>query len=371
MGQLDASIVTLALPRIGAGLGQTAGAVRWVSLAYMLVLALTLVPVGLLADRFGRKLLYTYGFAVFTLGSVLCGLAPTLGWLIAARVLQGVGAAMLQANSVALIVESLPPRLLPRGLGVQGAAQAVGLALGPAIGGLLLALGGWQLIFLVNLPAGILGIALAWVLLPRSRTADGALRGVGRGEHRRAAHAGPQSIAPGESPSGVPRAADRPAAPRERFDVRGLAVGGLAVGLAARWPRTRLCSERSTPSPTTSPRCVSQPRSPASSRHPAGRPRDLRTARRPPRRARRCPSAYPRRAAARRARTRHPGCGQGGRRPADRPRARRCRARAFIPVNNATVMRAAPRSRVGVFSGILNTTRCLGTALGVALPGVL
>ena len=72
---------------------------------------------------------------------------------------------MLQANSVALIVESLPPRLLARGLGVQGAAQAVGLALGPAIGGLLLALGGWQLIFLVNLPAGILGIALAWVLL--------------------------------------------------------------------------------------------------------------------------------------------------------------------------------------------------------------
>lgn len=113
MGQLDASIVTLALPRIGAGLGQAAGAVRWVSLAYMLVLACTLVPVGLLADRFGRKLLYTYGFAVFTLGSVLCGLAPTPGWLIAARVLQGLGAAMLQANSVALIVESLPPDCSP------------------------------------------------------------------------------------------------------------------------------------------------------------------------------------------------------------------------------------------------------------------
>ncbi len=118
MGQLDASIVTLALPRIGADLGESAAAVRWVSLAYMLMLALTLVPVGLLADRFGRKLLYTYGFAVFALGSALCGLAPTLGWLIAARVLQGLGAAMLQANSVALIVESVAPRSLPRGLGV-------------------------------------------------------------------------------------------------------------------------------------------------------------------------------------------------------------------------------------------------------------
>ncbi len=138
MGQLDASIVTLALPRIGAGLGEAAGVVRWVSLAYMLVLALTLGPVGLLADRFGRKLLLHLRLRRLhaRLGAV-CGLAPALGWLLAARVLQGLGAAMLQANSVALIVESLPPRLLARGLGVQGAAQAVGLALGPAIGGLL------------------------------------------------------------------------------------------------------------------------------------------------------------------------------------------------------------------------------------------
>ncbi len=215
MGQLDASIVTLALPRIGAGLGESAAAVRWVSLSYMLVLACTLAPVGLLADRFGRKLLYTYGFTVFTLGSVLCGLAPTLGWLIAARVLQGLGAAMLQANSVALIVESLPPRLLARGLGVQSAAQAVGLALGPAIGGLLLALGDWQLIFLVNLPAGLLGIALAWVLLPRSRTAHGGLRGAGRGESRRA---------PPEVVRGI--------LPHERFDLRALAVG-LAGAMVA------------------------------------------------------------------------------------------------------------------------------------------
>jgi EmrB/QacA subfamily drug resistance transporter len=170
MGQLDVSIVTVALPRIGADLHAGAALVQWVALAYLLALVCALAVVGALADRIGRKLLYTYGFAVFTVGSALCSIAPTLGWLVAARVLQGLGAAMLQANSVALIAETLPRRELARGIGVQGAAQAIGLALGPAAGGLLLAAGGWRLIFLVNMPAGLIGIALGWLLLPRSRT---------------------------------------------------------------------------------------------------------------------------------------------------------------------------------------------------------
>jgi EmrB/QacA subfamily drug resistance transporter len=170
MGQLDVSIVTLALPHIGASLDVGRGAVSWVSLSYLLVLACTLIPVGRLADRFGRKLLYTQGFVVFTAGSLLCGLAPSLGWLIAARVLQALGAALLQANSVALITQSLPSRSLARGLGVQGAAQALGLALGPAVGGLLIAIGGWRLVFLINLPAGAVGLVLGWLLLPRSRS---------------------------------------------------------------------------------------------------------------------------------------------------------------------------------------------------------
>jgi EmrB/QacA subfamily drug resistance transporter len=174
MGQLDVSIVTVALPRIGADLHADAALVQWVALAYLLALVCALVTIGALADRIGRKLLYTYGFIVFAAGSALCSVAPALGWLVAARILQGFGAAMLQANSVALIAESLPRRELARGLGVQGAAQAVGLALGPAVGGLLLAAGGWRLIFLVNVPAGVLGIALGWFLLPRSR---GFLRG--------------------------------------------------------------------------------------------------------------------------------------------------------------------------------------------------
>jgi len=170
MGQLDASIVTLALPRMGLDLHASLGAVEWVALAYLLVLVATVATVGRIADAVGRKLLYVYGFGVFTAGSALCGVAPTLAILIAARVLQAIGAAMLQANSVALIAEAMPPSMLGRGIGVQGSAQALGLAMGPAIGGILLSLAGWRLIFLVNLPAGAIGLALGWFLLPRSRS---------------------------------------------------------------------------------------------------------------------------------------------------------------------------------------------------------
>ena len=172
MGQLDASITTLALPRIATDLGAGLDAVEWVSLSYLLVLVGAVVAVGRAADLLGRKLLYTWGFVIFTVGSALCGLAPTLAWLIAARCFQAVGAAMLQANSVALITAAMPRDRLGRGIGIQGAAQALGLALGPAVGGALLAAGGWRLIFLINLPVGVAGIALAWLLLPRSREVE-------------------------------------------------------------------------------------------------------------------------------------------------------------------------------------------------------
>jgi EmrB/QacA subfamily drug resistance transporter len=169
IGQLDASIVNLALPTLRTDFHASIGAVEWVALAYLLTLVAAVVAVGRFADMAGRKLLYTYGFGVFILGSALCGLSPGLPILIAARVLQALGAAMLQANSVALIVQAMPEGMLGRGIGVQGAAQAVGLAVGPAVGGLLITLGGWRLIFFVSVPAGLLGLVLGWVLLPRSR----------------------------------------------------------------------------------------------------------------------------------------------------------------------------------------------------------
>jgi len=169
MGQLDASITTLALPSLQRSFGASLGAVEWVTLSYLLVLVGAVTMVGRFGDMVGRKLLYTYGFALFTLASLACGLAPDMASLIVFRVIQGFGAAMLQANSVALITLAMPAGTLGRGIGIQGAAQAVGLALGPTVGGLLIELGGWPLIFFVNVPAGVIGVVLGWFLLPRSR----------------------------------------------------------------------------------------------------------------------------------------------------------------------------------------------------------
>ena len=172
MGQLDASIVATALPFIRSNLHASIASVEWVVLIYVLVLAGTVAAVGRIADRVGRKLLYTYGFGVFVLGSAACALAPSLGLLVVARLVQAVGAVMLQANSYALIRDVLPPGRLGTGLGVQGAAQAVGLCVGPALGGALTVLGGWRLIFLVNIPIGLIGLALGLLFLPRSTHHD-------------------------------------------------------------------------------------------------------------------------------------------------------------------------------------------------------
>jgi EmrB/QacA subfamily drug resistance transporter len=169
MGQLDASIVTVALPTLQHTFDASVGAVTWVGLSYLLVLVATVTAVGRFADMWGRKLLYVYGFVLFTLASVLCGLAPSLGALCVFRGVQAVGAAMLQANSLAIIVLVVPGRALGRAIGFQGAAQALGLAMGPTVGGLLLAAGGWRLIFFINVPFGIFGAVAAVLLVPRSR----------------------------------------------------------------------------------------------------------------------------------------------------------------------------------------------------------
>jgi EmrB/QacA subfamily drug resistance transporter len=169
MSQLDASIVTVALPSLEGAFHASVGAVTWVGLSYLVVLVGTVTAVGRFADMRGRKLLYVYGFVLFVLASVLCGLAPNLATLCGFRALQALGAAMLQANSLAIIVLVVPARSLGRAIGLQGAAQAIGLALGPTVGGLLVAAGGWRLIFFVNVPIGIVGALAALLLVPRSR----------------------------------------------------------------------------------------------------------------------------------------------------------------------------------------------------------
>ncbi|WP_407343322.1 MFS transporter [Pengzhenrongella phosphoraccumulans] len=170
MGQLDASIVTLTYRPLGTEFNSSLAAVQWVSLAYLLTLATLLIPVGRLADARGRKLLYLHGFVVFTAASAACGLSTSLGMLIAFRVVQGIGAAMLQANSVALVVTSAPHGRVRTALGIQAAAQAIGLALGPTVGGVLVATLGWRWVFGINVPVGILAIVAGVFFLPRSRS---------------------------------------------------------------------------------------------------------------------------------------------------------------------------------------------------------
>jgi MFS family permease len=169
MGQLDASIVTLTFRPMERQFAAPLAGVQWVSLAYLLALVALLTPVGRLSDAVGRKLIYTYGFVLFTLASVACGLAPSLALLVVFRVLQAAGAAMLQSNSVALVATSAPPGATRLALGTQAAAQAVGLALGPTLGGVLTASVGWRYVYWVNVPVGIAAIVAGQYLLPRTR----------------------------------------------------------------------------------------------------------------------------------------------------------------------------------------------------------
>lgn len=166
LGTIDGSIVNVALPTFVADLRTTFPVVQWVVLAYLLTLATLVLGIGRLGDIVGKKPIYTAGFAVFTLGSVLCGLSPTVGWLIASRVLQAIGAAMIFALGFALVTEAFPPGERGRALGIQGALVSVGIVVGPTIGGLLIDTLGWRWIFFVNLPIGIIGTVTAIRYVP-------------------------------------------------------------------------------------------------------------------------------------------------------------------------------------------------------------
>ena len=169
MGQVDSSITQLLLPRLESEFDAPLSTVSWVAVAYLLAMAAFLPIFGRLADMVGRKLLYTGGFLLFVLGSALCGLAPSLPVLIGFRVLQAIGAALLSSNSVAIVVAAAGEELRGRALGIQAAAQAVGLSAGPAIGGLVLDWLDWRWVFWINVPVGLAGTALGWFVLAPTR----------------------------------------------------------------------------------------------------------------------------------------------------------------------------------------------------------
>ncbi len=171
MPSLDTSIANASLPVLADALGASFARVQWVVLAYLLTITALIVGAGRLGDLLGRGRLLAAGVALFTLASLLCGLAPTLATLAAARVLQGLGAAAMLALTVALVGETMPRERTGSAMGLLGTMSAIGTTLGPSLGGVLAAGVGWRAIFLVNVPVGLVNLWLARRHLPMARPA--------------------------------------------------------------------------------------------------------------------------------------------------------------------------------------------------------
>jgi len=166
MSTLDSSIVNIALPVIMEDFQVTLTVIEWVPMIYLLTVSSLLLTCGRLSDIRGRRLVYCGGFAIFAAGSLLCGISGGASWLIAARMLQGVGAAMLMACSPALVVDAFPLAERGRALGMVGMVVAAGLTTGPALGGVILEHFSWRVIFYINVPIGIVFTAAALRILP-------------------------------------------------------------------------------------------------------------------------------------------------------------------------------------------------------------
>jgi MFS transporter, DHA2 family, methylenomycin A resistance protein len=161
--QLDVTIVNTALDSIGTSLGGGVSELQWVVSAYTIAFAAFILTAGALGDRIGAKRIFMAGFAIFTAASVVCPLAPGAAILIAARAVQGIGAAILVPNSLALLSHAYPDdKSRGRAVGIWAAGASVALISGPLIGGGLIARVGWRSIFLVNLPIGLAGLWLSW-----------------------------------------------------------------------------------------------------------------------------------------------------------------------------------------------------------------
>ncbi|WP_085728583.1 MFS transporter [Pseudomonas sp. R37(2017)] len=169
LSSLGTSIANVGLPTLAEAFSASFQAVQWVVLAYLLSITALIVSVGRLGDLVGRRRLLLVGIAVFTVASILCALAPNLWLLIAARALQGIGAATMMALTMALVSGAVPKEKMGSAMGVLGTMSAIGTSLGPTLGGLMIAHMGWQGIFLLNVPLGVLAMGLVWAFLPVDR----------------------------------------------------------------------------------------------------------------------------------------------------------------------------------------------------------
>ncbi|MGE8068014.1 MFS transporter [Pseudomonas sp. NPDC089569] len=168
LSSLGTSIANVGLPTLAHVFDASFQQVQWIVLAYLLAITTLIVSVGRLGDLFGRRRLLLWGISLFTLASALCGIAPSLELLIGARALQGLGAAIMMALTLAFVGETVARERTGSAMGLLGTMSAIGTAMGPSLGGLLIAGFGWQAIFLISVPLGL----LTWVLARRYLPAD-------------------------------------------------------------------------------------------------------------------------------------------------------------------------------------------------------
>lgn len=166
MATLDSSIVNISLPTLVKAFQTDLATITWVILSYTLILTSFMLGAARLGDMYDKKKLYMGGLALFSISSLLCGLAPSVGWLIGFRAMQGLGAVLTQALGSAIITQIFPAKERGRALGLIGTIVSTGIAIGPPLGGLLIGLVGWRAIFLVNVPVGILAVIVVSRVVP-------------------------------------------------------------------------------------------------------------------------------------------------------------------------------------------------------------
>jgi EmrB/QacA subfamily drug resistance transporter len=169
MIMLDNTVVNVALPSIERDLHVSISSLEWIVTAYALTFAALLITGGKLGDLFGRKRIFVVGIAIFTLSSLACGLAPSSGFLIGARAVQGVGAALMNPASLSIITATFPPRERGQAIGIWAGVSAMALAIGPLVGGLIVDNINWNWIFFINVPVGVAGIVVSQFVIRESR----------------------------------------------------------------------------------------------------------------------------------------------------------------------------------------------------------
>ena len=176
LSSLGTSIANVGLPTLAHAFDASFAQVQWIVLAYLFTVTALIVSAGRLGDLIGRRRLLLWGISLFTAASILCGIAPTLGFLVAARAVQGLGAAAMMALTMAFVADTMPKEKTGSAMGLLGTMSAIGTTLGPALGGLLITAFGWPAIFLVNVPLGIATLILAHRFLPVDRRATATNR---------------------------------------------------------------------------------------------------------------------------------------------------------------------------------------------------